>query len=187
MAINKVTTDFLSTVKARSKDAMSWFRDIVKKTKNVIPARRGRKELTGDRNVGAVLTPEIGKMYLFNYDAKYKDILPYWDRWPLIFPFDETDNGFYGINLHYLPVDKRINLMTALIKAQGEAGANLDDNYVLGLSYTIIKGFKPARKCIKRYINEGTYRKSPFYTISGQDWSYAAALPLQKFVGPQPR
>ena len=76
--------------------------------------------------------------------------------------------------------------MTALIQAQGEAGANLDDNYVLGLSYSIIKGFKPARKCIKRYINEGTYRKSPFYTISGQDWSYAAALPLQKFVGPQP-
>ena len=53
MAIKKVTTDFLSTVKAKSKDAMSWFRDIVKKTKNVIPARRGRKELTGDRKTTA--------------------------------------------------------------------------------------------------------------------------------------
>ncbi len=190
MAINKVTTDFLSTVKANSKDAMTWFRDIVKKTKDIIPGAYGRKELTGDRNVGAVSTPEIGKMYLFHYDAKYKNILPYWDRWPLIFPFDETDNGFYGINLHYLPIDKRINLMTALIEAQGKDHGNLDDNYKLqGLSYTIIKGFTPAKKCIKRYItatDEGVYVKSPFYTISGQDWSYAAALPLQKFVGLQP-
>ena len=184
---SKVTTDFLSTVKAKSKDAMSWFRDIVKKTKNIVPGAYGRKELMGDRNVGAVLQPEIGKMYLFHYDAKYKDILPYWDRFPLIFPFDDTNNGFYGINLHYLPINQRINLMAALIEAQGQTGWSLNDDYYLqGLSYTIIKGFKPAQKCIKRYINENAYRKSPFYTISGQDWSYAAALPLQKFVGPQP-
>ena len=187
MAISKITTDFLSTVKAKSKDAMDWFRNIVKQTQQaVIPGSYGRKELMGDRNVGAVLSPEIGKMYLFHYDAKYKEVLPYWDRFPLVFPFDETDNGFYGINLHYLPINQRINLMAALIEAQGQKGSKLNDNYILGLSYTIIKGFSPARKCIKRYINEGAYRKSPFYTISGQDWSYAAALPLQKFVGPQP-
>ena len=77
--------------------------------------------------------------------------------------------------------------MTALIEAQGQKGGSLNDDYYLqGLSYTIIKGFKPAQKCIKRYINENAYRKSPFFTIGGQDWSYAAALPLQKFVGPQP-
>ena len=183
---SKITTDFLKSVKAKSKEAKAWFRDIVKKTRYAIPGATGRRELMGDRNIGEFLTPKIGRMYLFQYDAKMKDVLPYWDRFPLIFPFDETDNGFYGINLHYLPVNQRINLMTALIEAQGQKGAKFDDNYILGLSYTIIKGFTPAKKCIKRYINEGAYRKSPFYTIGGQDWSYAAALPLQKFVGPQP-
>ena len=195
MAINKITTDFLNTVKARSKGAMDWFRDIVKQTqKAVIPGAYGRKELMGKRNIGAVLTPEIGKMYLFQYEAKYREILPYWDKFPLVFPFDEAKtatgkvNGFYGINLHYLPVKQRIELLTALIQAQGHTDAKLDDNYELaGLNYTIIKGFSSsARKCIKRYINERAYRKSHFYNISGQDWSYAAALPLQKFVPHQP-
>ena len=102
---SKVTTDFLKTVKAKSKEAMSWFRDIVKKTRYAIPGKVGRNELMGDRNIGEFLTPEIGKMYLFQYDAKHKKILPYWDRFPLIFPFDYAKDGFYGINLHYLPVD----------------------------------------------------------------------------------
>ena len=182
---SKVTTDFLKTVKAKSKDAMSWFRDIVKKTRYAIPGKVGRKELMGDRNIGEVLTPEIGKMYLFQYDAKYKKILPYWDRFPLIFPFDYATDGFYGINLHYLPVDARISLMTALIEAQGTSG-DLDAKYSMKLSYNVIKSFKPAQECIKRYINKAAHRKSPFYGIAGNDWSYAAALPLQKFVGPQP-
>ena len=131
-----------------------------------------------------------GSMYFFQYNAKHDTeypILPYWDRFPLIFPFAPANGGFYGINLHYLPPNQRINLMTALIEAQGTIGGNLDDDYELqGLSYTIIKGFKPAQKCIKRYINTTAHRKSPFYGIGGADWAYAAGLPLQKFVGPQP-
>ena len=120
---------------------------------------------------------------MFQYDAKWKEILPYWDRWPLIFPFDDAKGGFYGINLHYLPVRPRIDLMTALIKAQG-GGGDLNKDYSLALSYNIIKGFTPAQKCIKRYLT--TQLQTGLYGISGEDWSYAAALPLQKFVGPQP-
>ena len=184
---SKIATDFLKSVKAKSKEAKAWFRDIVKKTRYAIPGATGRRELMGDRNIGEFLTPKIGRMYLFQYDAKMKDVLPYWDRFPLIFPLDYAKNGFYGINLHYLPPEQRINLMTALIEAQGKTGGTLDDDYKLqGLNYLIIKGFKPAQKCIKRYINESPHRKTPFYGISGADWSYAAALPLQKFVGKQP-
>ena len=182
---SKITTDFLKTVKARSKDAMSWFRDIVKKTRYAVPGKIGRKELMSDRNIGEFLTPKIGRMYLFQYDAKYKNILPYWDRFPLVFPFDVFSDGFYGINIHYLNVESRIKLMTALMEAHGISG-ELNDKYFMKLSYTVIKDFKPAKECIKRYINKAAHRKSPFYGIAGNDWSYAAALPLQKFVGPQP-
>ena len=57
-------------------------------------------------------------------------------------------------------------------------------DYNLTLSYNIIKGFKPAKKCIKRYLR--THLVTSLYGITGEDWSYAAALPLQKFEGPQP-
>ena len=179
---DKVATDFLSKVKAKGQQAMSWFRDVVRKTRAAaFPASTGRAELTGDRNVGVTNRPTIGGMYLFQYDAKWKDILPYWDVWPLIFPFDFAKNGFYGINLHYLPPNARIDLMLRLIKAQGKSG-NLTDNYKLRLSYDIITNYPPAKPCIKRYLFSHVQGKG-IYGIKGEDWSYAAALPLQRFRG----
>ena len=179
---DSVVTDFLASVSAKSKKAVDWFKSIVKKTRRAaFPAKSARDEIMKERNVGIDKLPKIGRLYLFQYDAKWKDILPYWDVWPLIFPFDYAANGFYGINLHYLPPNDRINLMLRLIKGAG-ASKNMDENYKLKLSYSIITSFKPAKPCIKRYLFSNVMG-SGFYGISGNDWSYAAALPLQKFKG----
>jgi hypothetical protein len=179
---DNIATDFISKVKAKGKQAMSWFRDIVKQTqRSAFPASTGRAELMDERNTGVTGRPSIGRLYLFQYDAKYKETLPYWDVWPLIFPFNFASNGFYGINLHYLPPNARIDLMLRLIKAQGGSG-NVSENYKLKLSYDIITTYPPAIPCIKRYLFNHVQGKG-FYGIKGEDWSYAAALPLQKFRG----
>ena len=178
---DKIATDFISNIKAKSKKAIEWFRKIVKDTqRSAFPATTGRKEIMTDRNIGIRTgKPIIGKLYLFQYSAKWADILPYWDMWPLIFPFDKAKGGFYGINLHYLPPNARAALMIRLIKAQG-GGGNMDENFKLKLNYNIITSFKPAIPCIKRYLF-GQVQGKGLYGISGEDWSYAAALPLQKF------
>ena len=178
---DKIATDFIAQIKAKSGEAIKWFKSIVKKTqKAIVPAATGRKEIMKERTTGVVTgKPTIGQLYLFQYDAKWKDILPYWDMWPLIFPFDYAANGFYGINLHYLPPNARAALMIRLIKAQG-AGGNMNENFKLKLSYDIITKFKPAIPCIKRYLFSQVQGKG-LYGIGGEDWSYAAALPLQKF------
>ena len=177
---DKIATDFLSKIKAKSGEAIKWFKNIVKQTQRAaFPAATGRKELTGDRNIGVTRKPLIGSLYLFQYQAKWDEKLPYWDMWPLIFPFDYAKNGFYGINLHYLAPNDRTDLMIRLIKAQGGSG-NLTERYRLKLSYDIITKFKPAIPCIKRYLF-GQVRGTGLYGIAGEDWSYAAALPLQKF------
>ena len=177
---DKIATDFLSNIKAKSGEAIKWFKKIVKQTQRAaFPAATGRKEFTGERSIGVTRKPLIGRMYLFQYKAKWDEILPYWDMWPLIFPFDYAKNGFYGINLHYLAPNDRTDLMIRLIKAQGGSG-NLTERYRLKLSYDIITKFKPAKPCIKRYLF-GQVRGSGMYGIGGEDWSYAAALPLQKF------
>ena len=179
---DKVATDFISKVKAKGKQAMSWFRNVVKKTRAAaFPAATGRADIMGDRNTGVQAMPTIGRLYLFQYNAKWKDILPYWDVWPLIFPFDFAANGFNGINLHYLPPNARIDLMLRLIKAQGGSG-NLTEKYKLKLSYNIITNYPPAKPCIKRYLFSHVQGRG-FYGIKGEDWSYAASLPLQKFKG----
>ena len=178
---DKIATDFISNIKAKSKKAIEWFKKIVQDTqRSAFPATTGRKEIMTDRNIGIRSgKPIIGKMYLFQYSAKWKDILPYWDMWPLIFPFDYAKDGFYGINLHYLAPNHRTALMIRLIKAQG-GGGNMNENFKLKLSYDIITKYKPALPCIKRYLFSHVQGKG-LYGISGEDWSYAAALPLQKF------
>ena len=177
---DKIATDFLTKLKAKSGEAIKWFKIIVKQTQRAtFPAATGRKELTGERSTGVRGNPLIGRMYLFQYQAKWDEKLPYWDMWPLIFPFDYAKNGFYGINLHYLAPNDRTDLMIRLIKAQGGSG-NLTERYRLKLSYDIITKFKPAIPCIKRYLF-GQVRGTGLYGIAGEDWSYAAALPLQKF------
>ena len=178
---DKIATDFVSNIKAKSKKAIEWFRSIVKQTqRTAFPASTGRKEIMTDRNIGIRTgKPIIGKLYLFQYSAKWADILPYWDMWPLIFPFDYAKNGFYGINLHYLRPNARAALMIRLIKAQGVSG-NMNENFKLKLNYSIITSFKPAIPCIKRYLFSQVQGKG-LYGIGGEDWSYAAALPLHKF------
>src|SRR4051812_30598339 len=57
---------------------------------------------------------DIGTMIMYFYDAKLKDVLPYWDQFPLVFPIEIYDDGFLGINLHYLPPMLRAKLMDAL-------------------------------------------------------------------------
>ncbi len=178
---DKIATDFISKIKAKSGKAIDWFKSIVKKTQQAaFPATTGRREIMSDRNIGVSKgLPVIGQLYLFQYNAKWADILPYWDMWPLIFPFDKAKGGFYGINLHYLPPNARAALMIRLIKAQG-GGGNMDENFKLKLNYNIITSFKPAIPCIKRYLF-GQVQGKGLYGISGEDWSYAAALPLHKF------
>ena len=178
---DKIATDFISKIKAKSGQAIDWFKDIVKKTQQAaFPAATGRRDIMTDRNIGVSAgKPTIGQLYLFQYDAKWKDILPYWDMWPLIFPFDYAKDGFYGINLHYLPPNARAALMIRLIKAQG-GGGNMNENFKLKLNYSIITSFKPAIPCIKRYLFSQVQGKG-LYGIGGEDWSYAAALPLHKF------
>jgi len=180
---DKIATDLIAKIKAKSGEAIKWFKSIVKKTqKAAFPAAAGRKEIMKERTTGVVTgKPTIGQMYLFQYDAKWKDILPYWDMWPLIFPFARTANGFYGINLHYLAPNARAALMIRLIKAQGGSG-KMDENFKLKLNYNIITSFKPARPCIKRYLFSHV-QGAGFYGIGGNDWSYAASLPLHKFKG----
>ena len=181
---DSVETDFLKQVRAKSKDAVKWFRNLVKETQRaLITGPRGRKELKA-RNIdvqGRLGGRDIGSMFFFQYNAKHDKeypILPYWDRFPLIFPFEPATGGFYGINLHYLNEEHRLNLMRALIKVSGVKG-NLDEDYRLKLSWKLISKFKPAKKCVKRYIN--TRSKGGFYKIGGNDWPYAVGLPIQSW------
>lgn len=171
---------------ARSNAAREWYRD---QAKNV--ARTNRNRSQGDKLIRELRSEEdrrqdtrfmMGNMYLFAYDPKHKDTLPYYDRFPLIFPINKAKGGFLGINMHYLPPILRAKLMDQLYTVL--TNKRFDDTTRLSASYKILNSaakFKEFAPCVKHYLSAHV-RTKPAY-INPAEWDIALFLPTQKFVG----
>ena len=48
--------------------------------------------------------PFFGRLNMFIYDPKLKKKLPYYDTFPLVLPLEKYNDGFLGLNFHYLPI-----------------------------------------------------------------------------------
>ena len=177
-------TDILSTARdpvMSQNNAREWLREQALNVRSV----QNPKTLVTQQNDRLVtkLTPQsIGRMYLFMYDPKMKDELPYYDRFPLIFPFRRVRGGFYGINLHYLPHILRARLMDNLYSLANNK-AN-DDTTKLRLSYQLLNAsakYRFFQPCVKHYLNN--HVKSRFLWVPSQQWETALFLPLERFVG----
>lgn len=158
-------------------DARNWFSTQTTNVKRVEPRTVVQK--SADSLVNKIL---IGRMYLFIYDAATKDKLPYFDRFPLIFPFRIIPGGFYGINMHYLPYMLRARLMDNLYDVINND--KMDITTKLRISYNVLNGaarFRFFRPCIKQYLN--TQVKSRFLYVGPSQWETALFLPLERFVG----
>jgi hypothetical protein len=126
------------------------------------------------------ITP--GKLYMFMYDPKHKDTLPYYDAFPLVFPYKAMNDGFMGLNMHYLPYFQRVQLMTRLM--QFANNDSFDEKTKIRYSWSLIAGaskFKLAEACIKHYLND--HVESTFVEIPGSEWHTAMMLPVERFVG----
>jgi hypothetical protein len=164
-------------IPARTSSAREWFRNKAKSVGKVSE----QKILRGDTDRLKNRTT-IGKMYFFMYDAKHKDTLPYYDKFPLIFPVDRVKGGFYGLNMHYLPLPLRAQLMDALYDIT--SNERYDESTKLKLSYGVLKGaekFKLFKPTFKRYLT--TQLRSRFVEISPAEWDIALFLNSEQFIG----
>ena len=162
-------------IPARTQGARDWFRDKARGT-NIRPETVVRQERAKYKN-----RVSMGKMYLFNYDPKTKATLPYYDRYPLIFPVQGAPGGFYGINMHYLPYVLRARLMDALYDLS--SNQRYDERTKLRLSYDILKGaakYKAFKPTFKRYLS--SHVRSRFIEINSSEWDIALFLPLESFA-----
>lgn len=123
-----------------------------------------------------------GKMYLFYYDPKMKSTLPYYDRFPLVLPFRRVPDGFFGINLHYLPYMVRFKLLGYLSDYLNND--KLDETTKLQISWGILtrsSRLSPVKACVKHYLSD--HVESRFFEVPINNWITAALLPVDRFVG----
>ena len=178
------TESFLDTLKsaiktsaatAKARAAGDWFREKVKQAsasaqmRAVTPNQLLKRQEEG--------SAALGKMLFYKYDPKFAKKLPYWDMYPLVFPFEKAKGGFYGLNLHYIPPRDRAVLMDEL--SDYATNNKYDATTRLKITYDLLKGFGRAVPCVKRYL--GTNVRSNTVRIDADEWEIAIFLPVERF------
>lgn len=159
----------------RTNASRAWLRA---KVKDLKPTSSGLM-LDRDRLKNSSM---IGKMYFYFYDPKTKDSMPYYDRFPLVIPIERYNDGFLGLNLHYIHPKYRMILLDKLSDTM--SNNTYDEKTKLKINYRYLasasKVFE-ATPCIKRYLF--TQIESRFLEITADEWDIAAMLPVESFVG----
>jgi len=162
-------------VPARTDAARSWYRDTAKGFSRV----NEEQLLNGDKT-RLVNKIKPGNMYMFMYDAKYKDTLPYYDRFPMVFPFRVEGDRFWAINLHYLPHRLRAQLMDSLYDLVNNQ--RYDETTRIQGTYAMLNRAARHRliqPCVKQYLF--SQLNSKFMYVYPSEWDIALFLPLERF------
>lgn len=161
-----------------TQESKNWYRDQAKTVSGSLDPDKLIKN-SRDRYRG---WPVPGRLYLFKYDPKTKDKLPYYDTLPLVFPIDVRSDHMLGLNMHYLPHELRAKLMDALYAYMNNE--QLDHTTRLQISYRILKSVSrlaPYKPCIKKYLR--AHVRSRFVLIDVKEWDIALFMPLERFEG----
>lgn len=167
-------------VPARTRAARDWYRDQAKRIpKSQTQESRLIREMGVERYENRF---RIGNMYMFIYNPKHKDTLPYYDRFPLIFPINRAKGGFLGINFHYLPLQLRAKLMDALYDVA--SNDRFDETTKLRTSYGILSSaakYKEFKPTVKHYLTNHIVSRLTY--INPVEWDVALFLPTERFEG----
>ena len=165
-----------ANVRPRTDAARAWLGDKISRLR--IPT--DRSNILNDANR---ISPKafIGRMYFYHYDPKYKDILPVYDKFPLVIPMEMYSDGFLALNLHYLDPYNRLALLDKLLDFANNDKYN--DSTRLNLSYDLLtrsSRYKLIEPCIKRYLLN--HIRSSLIYIEPNNWETAIFLPTAKMV-----
>ena len=166
---SKYIQSVIDATKGRPKST-DWFRDKIAEL-----GKPTAMQLIRDGKKAA--RPFYGNLNMFFYDPKFKNTLPYYDRFPLVLPIERYSDGFLGINLHYLPIPLRIRLLDELMDYSTDT--NFDSKTKINTDYKKLKNVKLIKPTLKRYL--AGHVKSAFRRIDGDEFTVATLLPVQRF------
>ena len=159
----------------RTNGSRAWLREKVKELKPTASTLMRDRERLRNSSI-------IGRMYFYFYDPKTKDKMPYYDRFPLVIPIERYNDGFLGLNLHYIHPKQRMILLDKLSDTM--SNNTYDEKTKLKINYRYLAAASKifeANPCIKRYLFN--HVESRFLEISADEWDIAALLPVESFVG----
>ena len=147
-----------------------WYRDKIREfgTPKTLDLIRDGKQAS---------SPFFGRLNMFIYDPKLKKKLQYYDTFPLVLPLEEYNDGFLGLNFHYLPIPLRMKLLDRVVDFSNNT--KFDKSTTLGVSYNALKRVRLIKPTIKRYLAGKV--KSRFRRVDADEFTVATLLPVARF------
>ena len=170
MAQSKYIQSVLDDAKGRPKSTQ-WYKDKIKEF-----GKPGALDLIRDGKRDN--KPFFGKLNMFFYNPKFKKQLPYYDTFPLVLPLERYNDGFLGINLHYLPIPLRIKLLDRLVDYSNNS--QFDESTRLIVDYSKLKKIRLIKPTIHKYLAGQV--QSQFRRIDADEFTVATLLPVQRFA-----
>jgi hypothetical protein len=139
-----------------------WYRTQLENAapKNIITDERSDE--VGDeleRDVNLVTSfPRLYNLMYYDYRAKWRNELPFYDKHPLVFVLEIDGKSFFGVNLHYYSPEERIGIAMSLAEDR------------------IPRFTKGAHKYLLSEV------RSPYLILAQQEWQTMCLLPVEEFV-----
>lgn len=170
------TEAFRAGVKPRTKESLNWFRERLQSVTRV-----SNDKILKDKVLNNINRPLTGRMYMYFYDPKTKDTLPYYDKFPLIIMLEKAKGGFTGLNLHYLPPKLRAKFFDKLMDYTNNQ--KYDESTRFKLKYNLLKSasrLKEFNPCFKRYLTSQI--ESRISEVPATEWEVALFMPTDRFA-----
>ena len=163
--------------------SMRWYRQ---KVQDLLPTPQVRQMIReGVKNQKVTVRPNFGTMNLFYYRPKGAAKLPYYDIFPLVIPIGRRLNdGFVGLNFHYLSVPQRWLLLERLSMFQVPSELDSFDTEegagdVMALFWSQIRRKRGVKPIVKRYLTRNI--QSRFLKIELSEMLIALSIPMERF------
>ena len=164
-------------VKSRVKRSAQWFQDKLKGLKgeaknrfsSTNPDKFYRESPNKIAPLGLKRRAELGDLFCYHYEPKYKKTLPYYDAFPLIMLIGSDKDTFLGCNFHYLNPRFRAILLDKLTAKMGKGMPN----------WNKLSKIREIAPTIKRYRFDHIDKK--VIQIEEDEKEMAIFLPLERF------
>lgn len=166
---------FRAGITPRTEQSREWFMNKVKDMKNI-----NRNTLMKEEPIQLKNRQVIGSMFMFFYDPKHKETLPYYDSFPLVIVLKPAPGGFLGLNLHYLPPVLRAKFLDSILDVTNNK--RYDESTKFNLTYKMLESaskYKYFKPCIKHYLTD--HVRSRFAMVQAPEWEIATFLPTADF------
>jgi hypothetical protein len=165
------------TIGAETRRSAQWFRDKIKGIKGDLRNRfsstnaaKFYREAEDKVNSNVMKRrANLGDIFCYYYNPKYRNELPYYDMFPMIMLIGTDQDTFTGLNFHYLPPKFRAILLD---RVNAKVGKGI-------INWKKISKIPQVAPTVKRYRFDHIMRK--VVPIEENEQEIAIFLPLERF------